>query len=122
MYVSNCENNLVELIILKIYAMSDKELIISLIQQDLKHCQLILGLDGLGLEASDKHSLEIFDIIADLMQVPEGQVESNWAGVYLSYMSECSEVEIQHMTTPMKPYAISCYDELCEVLNSDNVG
>ena len=102
--------------------MSNKELIISLIQQDLKHCQLIIGLDDLGLEASDKHSLEMFDIIADLMQVPEGQVESNWAQVYLTYMAESREVEIQHMTTPMKPYAISCYDELCEVLNSENEG
>lgn len=101
--------------------MSNKELIISLIQQDLKHSQLILGLDDLGLEASDKHSLEMFDIVADLMQVPEGHVESKWANVYLSYMSECREVEIHHMTTPMKPYAISCYDELEEVLNSENV-
>ena len=52
--------------------MESKKLIIALIQQDLKHSQLILGLDDLGLEASDKHSLEMFDIVANLMQVPEG--------------------------------------------------
>lgn len=98
--------------------MSNKDLIINLIQQDLKHCQLILGLDDLGLEASDKHSLEMFDIVADLMQVPEGHVESDWARVYLAYMSESREVEIEHMTTPMRPYAISCYDDLCEVLKN----
>ena len=98
--------------------MSNKDLIINLIQQDLKHCQLILGLDDLGLEASEKHSLEMFDIIADLMQVPEGHIESNWARVYLAYMSESREVEIEHMTTPMRPYAISCYDDLCEVLKN----
>jgi hypothetical protein len=98
--------------------MSNKDLIINLIQQDLKHCQLILGLDDLGLEASDKHSLEMFDIIADLMQVPEGHIESDWARVYLAYMSESREVEIEHMTTPMRPYAISCYDDLCEVLKN----
>lgn len=100
--------------------MPNKELIISLIQQDLKHSQLILGLDDLGLAASDKHSLEMFDIIADLMQVPEGHLESEWARIYLSYMSECREVEIQHLTKPMQPYAISCYDDLCEILNSEN--
>ena len=100
--------------------MESKELIINLIQQDLKHSQSILGLDDLGLEASDKHSLEMFDIVADLMQVPEGQLESKWVNVYLAYMSECREVEIQHMTTPVKPYAISCYDELREILNSEN--
>ena len=98
--------------------MSNKDLIINLIQQDLKHCQLILGFDDLGLEASDKHSLEMFDIVADLMQVPEGHVESDWARVYLAYMSESREVEIEHMTTPMRPYAISCYDDLCEVLKN----
>ena len=100
--------------------MESKELIIALIQQDLKHSQLILGLDDLGLEASDKHSLEMFDIVANLMQVPEGHVESNWARVYLTYMSECREVEIQHTTAPMMPYAVSCYDDLCEILNSEN--
>jgi len=55
--------------------MSQKELIISLIQQDLKHSQLILGLDELGMDASDKHSLEILDVVANLMQVPDGEIE-----------------------------------------------
>jgi len=100
--------------------MSNKQLIIALIQQDLKHSQFILGLDDLGLEASDKHSLEMFDIVANLMQVPEGQVEANWARVYLTYMSECREVEIQHTTEPMLPYAVSCYDDLSDVLGSEN--
>lgn len=100
--------------------MINKELIIALIQQDLKHSQLILGLDDLGLSASDKHSLEIFDILANLMQVPEGHVESEWARVYLTYMSESREVEIDHTTTPMMPYAISCYDDLAEILHSKN--
>ena len=58
--------------------MSDKELIINLIQQDLKHSQLVLGLDELGMEASDKHCLEILDIVANLMKVPEGNVEYDW--------------------------------------------
>ncbi len=100
--------------------MTNKELIIALIQQDLKHSQLILGLDDLGLSASDKHSLEMFDIVANLMQVPEGHVESDWARVYLTYMSDSREVEIDHSTAPMLPYATSCYDDLNEVLHSKN--
>ena len=102
--------------------MTNKELIINLIQQDMKHSQLILGLDDLGLEASDKHCLEMFDIIANLMHVPDGHIEDRWARVYLAYMSESRDIEIQHMTTPMKPYAISCYDDLCEVLSLESNG
>ena len=52
--------------------MSNKELIVSLIQQDLKHSQLVLGLDELGMEASDKHCLDILDIVYNLMKVPGG--------------------------------------------------
>ncbi len=33
--------------------MTQKDLIISLLQQDLKHSQLVMGLDRLGLEASE---------------------------------------------------------------------
>jgi len=36
---------------------------------------LILGLDELDLEASDKHRLELLDIVANLMQVPDGEIE-----------------------------------------------
>ncbi len=100
--------------------MTNKELIIALIQQDLKHSQLILGLDDLGLSASDKHNLEMFDIVANLMQVPEGHIESDWARVYLTYMSDSREVEIDHSTAPMLPYAKSCYAALSEVLHSKN--
>ena len=63
--------------------MSNKELIISLIQQDLKHSQLVLGLDELGMEASDKHCLDILDIVYNLMQVPSGTLNMIGAGCML---------------------------------------
>lgn len=58
--------------------MSNKELIISLIQQDLKHSQLIVGLDRLGLEASERHCLQLLEVVAHLMRVPEGNTELDW--------------------------------------------
>lgn len=100
--------------------MSNKELIISLIQQDLKHSQLIVGLDRLGLEASERHCLQLLDIIAHLMQVPEGHKEFDWGRVYVTYMSECDGPDIDFTADSMRPYAVSCYDDLCEVLNSEN--
>ena len=96
--------------------MSEKELIISLIQQDLKHCQLIVGLDQLGLEASDKHGLELLDIVADLMHVPAGNAEFDWGRIYVTYMSECAGVEIESTSASLRPFAESCYEDWCGVL------
>lgn len=100
--------------------MTQKSLIIALLAQDLKHSQFLLGLDDLGLSASDKHSLEHFDIIAQLMRVPEGEAASNWARIYLTYMSESREVEIEHTTAPMLPFAVACYEDLTRALKGKN--
>jgi hypothetical protein len=40
--------------LLKQFAMQNKELVISLIQQDLKHHQLIIGLENISLNAGRK--------------------------------------------------------------------
>ena len=98
--------------------MTRKELIIKLIQQDLKHSQLIIGLDQLGLSASDRHCLELLDIVAELMKVPTGKLEFDWGRVYLTYMSECTGDEIASTCDSLRPYAHSCYNDLCGVLNT----
>ena len=96
--------------------MSQKELIISLIQQDLKHSQLILGLDELGLNASNKHSSEILDIVANLMKVPEGEKEYDWCRLYVTYMQNSKKVGVFHTSEAMRPFAEDCYEGLCDVL------
>lgn len=102
--------------------MSNKELIIALIQQDLKHSQLVLGLDALGLEASDKHCLEILDIVFNLMQVPDGEIEYDWCRLYVTYMQECKAVGVTHTTEAMKPFAEACYKGLVDIINPKNLG
>jgi hypothetical protein len=102
--------------------MSNKELIISLIQQDLKHSQLIVGLDQLGLEASERHCLQLLDIVANLMQVPEGTVEFDWGSVYITYMAECKGIEVEYTADSLRPYAEYCYNDLCEILNQAHAG
>lgn len=97
--------------------MSTKELIISLIAQDLKHSQLIIGLDELGLQASEKHCLELLDIVAKLMNVPEGKVEFDWGRIYLTYASECTGMEVEDTSASLRPFAETCYDDLQAVLN-----
>lgn len=98
--------------------MSNKELIISLIQQDLKHSQLISGLDQLGLQASDRHWLELLDIISDLMNVPEGHMEFYWGRMYMSYMSESSNLDKELSSDRLQLKAETCYDDLTMVLYS----
>lgn len=102
--------------------MQNKELIISLIQQDLKHSQLVLGLDELGMEASDKHCLDILDIVYNLMKVPGGHVEYDWCRLYVTFMQECKTVGVTHTTETMKPFAEACYNGLVEIVNSDSEG
>jgi len=100
--------------------MNNKELIISLIQQDLKHSQLVIGLDKLGLGASDRHCLQLLDIIAKLMNVPEGNVEIDWGKRYISLMSASVNFDIQSNSDDFLSYAEDCLVELSKVLNSSS--
>lgn len=101
--------------------MTRKKLIISLIQQDLKHSQLVTGLDQLGLDASNKHYLELLEIIADLMNVPEGHVEIVWGKMYVSLMAETEHFDIEDTSAKLRPYAESCYKELKAVLKDAGI-
>jgi len=92
--------------------MKTKELVISLIQQDLKHTQLIAGLDNLGLEASDKHHLQILEIAAKLMKVPEGDIDDNWGQVYNSLLQEAKHFQITQTHDSFRDYATLCYRQL----------
>lgn len=92
--------------------MKSKELIISLIQQDLKHTQLVAGLDKVGLEASDKHHLQILELIAKIMQVPEGDVDDNWGQVYFNLVQEAKNFTITDTADSLRPYAEVCFEQL----------
>ena len=98
--------------------MSNKQLIISLIQQDLKHSQLVSGLDNLGLEATENHCLQLLDIIAKLMGVPEGNAEFDWGKMYVSLMAESIHFDIRATSDDLRPYAKVCYVELKKLLDS----
>lgn len=91
--------------------MKNKTLIIALIQQDLKHHQLILGLDNIGLQAGGKHHLEILDIVYDLMQVPQS-IEMEWGMTYTNYMNKALRHKIQATSEGLKQPAELCYTHL----------
>lgn len=91
--------------------MSKKELIIKLIQQDLRHCQLIYGLEKIGVDATDKHHLQLFDIVYALMKVPQ-EIEMEWGNAYQKYMRQAILVEISGTDALLKPLAVLCFRHL----------
>ena len=99
--------------------MKNKTLIIALLQQDLKHHQLILGLDNIGLQAGEKHHLEILDIVYDLMQVPQS-VEMEWGMTYTNYMNKALRYRIQANSEGLKQLAELCYTHLKCMVDLEN--
>lgn len=99
--------------------MENKELIISLIQQDLKHHQLVTGLDKIGLEAFDKHLLELFDVIYKLMEVPES-AEYEWGKTYSNYMNFAINYEIESTSESLEPLAGGCFIHLQAIIDLEN--
>ncbi len=94
-----------------------KELIINLIQQDLKHSQFIMSLDKLGLRASDFHHLNTLEIVSELMGVPEGDISFRWGAFYHNYIGTSVELGTLTSLKSFRPAAESCYRQLKGVLD-----
>lgn len=97
--------------------MDHQNLIITLIQQDLKHNQLVVGLMNMGLDSSGLHYLEIINMVSDLMNVPEGEIENDWGEIYVKYMNESVTYDVTVSTSSLRTLAETCYQELKEVLH-----
>jgi hypothetical protein len=97
--------------------MNDQTLIINLIQQDLKHSQLIYGLAAIGLDGSDLHFLALMEIVAELMEVPQGKINDAWGHLYTELMKGATRFEITSKGEALKSYANSCYQQLKAVLD-----
>lgn len=89
--------------------MDQKELILQLIQQDLKHHQLIHGLRQLGLQDDGLYNLNILPIVARLMGVPEGEIAEEWAAIYLDSMERALDVGVSALGKELRAVAEGCY-------------
>ncbi|MEX0313167.1 MAG: hypothetical protein AB3N18_03245 [Allomuricauda sp.] len=96
--------------------MYDKELIIRLIQESLKHDQLIEGLNKIGLEAGQLHNLKLLEIISELMRVPDGDASLSFGLVYADFIQQATEYEIEGNSDGLRLLAESCYTEFIKVL------
>ncbi|MBD8488143.1 hypothetical protein IFO69_05230 [Echinicola sp. CAU 1574] len=90
------------------------ELIIELILRDLKHNQLIKGLDNLDLDAGHRHHLGIRDLVKRLMEVAE-PLENDFLDTYMGYMDRCLEYPISSLGEELSKLAEECYERLGEL-------
>ena len=98
--------------------MKNKDLIIDLIQQDLKHNQLIASLQKIGLEAREQHCLGILEIVAKLMKVPEGKVDDLWGAAYASFMGQVGCYDMDGNS--LRLLAEVCYRQLKTILDDES--
>jgi len=91
--------------------MNHKELIIHLIQQDLKHSQLVEGLWKVGLDANI-HALDIIGVVASLMGKEEPDISDQWTEIYFSFLARAHYYKITPRAEELKPLAEDCYNLL----------
>lgn len=92
--------------------MKKKTLIIKLIQEDIKHNQLVLGLRKAGLEGDNMYYLNILQLVFDLLKVPKEQpIEDHCTDLYLNFMEEAIHFK-GYRKDDLKPVAEICYRQL----------
>ena len=96
-------------------ALVNKELIISLIQQDLKHNQLTTGLTLIGHD-SEIYSLEIVDIVAQLMGIDKDEISDQWADIYFSFFDQAHHYEVSEKALELKVLATRCFEKLAAIM------
>ena len=88
-----------------------QNLIIRLIQQDMKHQQLVETICRAGFE-TDTHFLGILNIVAELMGQPQGHVPEAWAETYMDYLGRAQQYPISPLGEPLRCLAEECFSAL----------
>jgi hypothetical protein len=86
----------------------EKNTIVQLIKQDLKHTQLLEGMKTAGFK-SDLHYLDLSTIVAMMMGMPGGEASDQWAEVYLSFLQQATQYEITPAGENLDQLAEECY-------------
>ena len=60
----------------------ERDKIIVLITEDIKHNQLLNGLNSIGLTDNDRYTLSLDLVVADMMGYPETKVPDKWLDTY----------------------------------------
>lgn len=84
---------------------------VQIIQADLKHNQLIAGLEALGFTDKGLQHLSIHTILEKLMEVPP-EVYNNWAVVYFNFLERAQYYPLSPQGEALLPLAEDCYRQL----------
>ena len=87
--------------------MASPAIIKALILEDLRHNQLLYGLEKLQINM-DEHHLCLLDVIAALLGVEE--VSNELGAIYLGFMQSSVESKIKPLGKNLKPIAEECYE------------
>lgn len=100
--------------------MENKDLIIQLIQQDLKHSQLTEGLRQMGLDDFGLYTLDILSIVAHLMNIPKEKITDRWAEIYGGFLDKAYQHEVADRGEELIPVAEKCYELLLACTKNEN--
>ena len=89
--------------------MASPAIIKALILEDLRHNQLLYGLEKLGI-SMDEHHLCLLDVIVALLGVEE--VSDELGFLYIEFMQSSVELKIEPLGKNLKPIALECYEAI----------
>jgi len=92
--------------------MSNEDIIIKLIQMDMKHNQLLSGLEAIGLEGGGLFDLGALEFISKLMEVPGGKIDDRFSAMYISFLKEAPNYKITDRGESLQPLAEMSYRQL----------
>ena len=99
--------------------MEKEELIIHLIEQDLRHNILALGLENLQFSGVENYDLNLISAISSLMGIEKGETSDEWSITYHDYMLRASELKAGFEIDGLEELATECYDELQKTLSPE---
>lgn len=99
--------------------MKKEDLIISLIQCNMQHNQLVLNLENIGLEDRvGVFDINLLEIVAQLMGIKKKEINDKWMETYLNFLNEAANHKVTRNGASLKPLAEKCYEELKEVITA----
>ena len=91
--------------------MVNKELIISLIKDDLRNTKLVNGLNKIGLKADDYY-LHLSDTIFELMGFEDTPQTETLIEFYYEYSRKIEEINIIECSTQIDDLAVDIFEKL----------
>lgn len=87
---------------------NNKSLILQLLICEMKHEQLLMGLQHAGFDITGR-SLDIMDVVAELMGIPYDDLTDEWGMLYVSFMRKVRPWGMDGEEEYLKGYADACY-------------